>query len=68
MVDWNQRARPDQRWVCGACGKYTQIGAHRESLRDTSCIMHAVLCQAERGSDGLWKPVDENEDEWSDVK
>lgn len=57
--DWNRRAGIDQRWVCGACGKYTTLGAHRQSLRDTSCLMHAVLCWADRGADGQWRAAEE---------
>lgn len=39
------RAGPSERWVCGACGKHTELGGHRYDLRDSSCVTHAVLCE-----------------------
>lgn len=44
--NWSTPAGPDQRWVCGACGKSTPPGTPRTVLKDVSCMMHAVLCHA----------------------
>lgn len=54
-----RRAGPDQRWVCAACGKHTELGADRDDFPDVACVVASVLCEAERGADGLWVPVKE---------
>lgn len=60
--NWNE-AHPDKRWVCSCCGKTTELGEPRDRLRDTSCVMWAVLCHAERDSDGHWVAVSKREPE-----
>ena len=57
----NAQAAPDQRWVCAACGRHTELGAERYDLKDVSCCMHAVLCHAEKGENGLWRVVEQAE-------
>lgn len=45
-------AAPGTIWVCAACGR---VGTNRAKLGDTSCFLHAVLCQTESlivGEDG----------------
>lgn len=57
-MEWDALSQPDQRWVCGACGRVTALGARRDELRDTSCVCNAVLCHAERDALGRWVAVD----------
>lgn len=52
-----RRAGANQRWVCYACGKYTEPGAPRDALGDSACIVWALLCDAARGDDGRWLAV-----------
>lgn len=56
-----------QVWICAACGKrarsrYGFDAQNRSTALDSgwdeSCMLHAVLCYAERGSDGLYQPVE----------
>jgi hypothetical protein len=56
---WDAKTKPDQRYVCAACGKTTEPGGARTDLRDTSCVMHAVLCEAEKRDDGKWWAVED---------
>jgi hypothetical protein len=51
------QAGPDERWVCGACGKYTDLGGLRTDLRDSACFLHAVLCEGEKRADGKWHAI-----------
>lgn len=55
-MTWAIECASDQRWVCGACGRYTEPGARRDTLRDTACVQHAVLCRADK-LDGAWHAV-----------
>lgn len=43
----NAFCRADERWVCAACGKFTKAGGARSELHDTSCMTHAVRCEAQ---------------------
>jgi len=58
MSNWNEKAGPDQRWVCGACGRVTEAGATRDTLRDASCMTWGVLCHAMQDVEGRWVAVD----------
>jgi hypothetical protein len=57
---YNDPCLPDQRWVCGACGRTSEPGGKRYDLHDSSCIMHAVLCHADQ-RDGIWHAVTGND-------
>jgi hypothetical protein len=56
MPKYNQRATPDQRWVCEACGRHTELGARRDSLHDSACVSWAVLCLGDK-VDGKWRAI-----------
>jgi hypothetical protein len=58
--DYRARAGAEQRWVCGACGRHTALGGRRDELHDVSCVMHAVLCEAEQ-INGAWVAVKDEE-------
>lgn len=55
--DVTQRAGAGERWVCAACGRHSEPGGARIDLGDTSCVIAAVLCKAERDEDGMWITV-----------
>lgn len=42
--EWNTPAAPGTIWVCSACGRH---GPVKGRLGDTSCVMHAVLCDTD---------------------
>lgn len=56
----NEHCKPSERWVCTACGKYTEPGASRDDMGDTSCVHWAIRCHRDRVG-GLWRPVDGDE-------
>lgn len=58
MNAWDDYVDVDKRWVCAQCGRAAAPGAPRSVLRDTSCVMHAVLCWAAQRDDGKWNVVD----------
>lgn len=56
----NSFAPEGQIYVCGACGKTSEdkYGDGKHSYGwDVSCMMHAVLCHAEK-VDGIWQAVE----------
>lgn len=53
-----EHANTKQRWVCRVCGRVTEPGGSQFDLRDTSCVVHAVLCWAVKRR-GKWVPVDQ---------
>lgn len=64
--DGKELAPDGQVWVCAACGKrarsrygFNVVGGSTVIDRgwDTSCMMHAILCHAEK-RDGVFMPVD----------
>lgn len=56
----NKQAAPDQRWVCAACGKTTELGGWKYDFRDVACTLKAVLCHADK-KDGIWLAVEETQ-------
>lgn len=57
---WQTPCDADKRWVCGACGRVSEPGTARNTMRDTSCMHWAVLCWAEQ-RDGRWFAVADDE-------
>lgn len=44
---------PLYRWVCQACGKFTEVNGARDDLHDSSCVHWAIKCRADK-RDGKW--------------
>jgi hypothetical protein len=48
-----------QIWVCAACGKTARTP---NELRDTSCILHSVLCYEQNEGPMHWRAVPDEEE------
>lgn len=60
------KAGSDQRWVCTACGKFTELGGDALDLHDTSCVHYAALCHGTREPGQPWKAVPTDAVAWHD--